>query len=67
MTPTIPNGATHTHECYGATEYYKRVSWMHPNQVSGEWQTRGRWDWWNGTSWVEDRFVSSRNFVAIDM
>ena len=67
MTPatSIPEGATHTHDAYGVTNHYRRVTWRHLNQVSEEWQTRGRWDWWNGNAWVEDRFACSRNFKQI--
>lgn len=61
----VPEGATHIHEVYGTTHYYRRVTWRHLNQVCEAWQTRGRWDWWNGTAWVEDRFTSSHNFKGI--
>lgn len=64
-TLAAPEGATHTHTVYGATHYYRHVTWRHLNQASEEWQTRGRWDWWNGIAWVEDRFACSRNFEKI--
>ena len=49
----IPDGATHTHEFYGVTHFFKRKEHQHLNQVSEEWQTRVAWDFWNGYKWID--------------
>lgn len=50
---TVPTGATHAHEFYGVTHYFKRIESQHLNTVSEEWQTIVRWDFWNGYRWVD--------------
>lgn len=47
----IPDGATHYHEFYHGTYYFKLINVDHLNQVSEEWQIIANWYFWTGKNW----------------
>lgn len=49
----IPYGCTHTSEFYGETNYYKLATYQRMNQVSEEWMTMCKWEYWENGRWVD--------------
>lgn len=54
MIDLIPKGATHKHEFYGRTYYFKKDTYSHINQVSEELEERADWFSWDGNKWFPE-------------